>query len=226
MSQYSVSLRAYIHMLDKYKNNSATFADYAKKVIYGRSLFFSFDYAGDVEFKQLFEESFINKYFDCDVAYEDFNRFLFKLKTDTQRKAPVYYKMYTDVKNAENMLKTAGIIETSNESSSEHSTNSGNASSSGTSKNKSSGSAFPNDIETAADFDDVKYMDSGSRSESESNTGSTSSGSSDTTHSAERRATHEHTGDLLQKITEFQRMEADIVESFVNSFNNLFCLLW
>lgn len=110
MSQYSVSLRAYIHMLDKYKNNSATFADYAKKVIFGRSLFFSFDYAGDEEFKQLFEESFINKYFDCDVAYEDFNRFLFKLKTDTQRKAPVYYKMYTDVKNAENMLKRRALL--------------------------------------------------------------------------------------------------------------------
>lgn len=219
MSQYTICPRAYISIIDKSRYNSSTFADYDKKIELGRDIFFNFDYGTDSEFKELFERTFLNTYFESDIYCNDIRQFMNRLKTDVRASIAPYYRLYKKIKEDIDILQTAAFRETVSESGSDK----GESVSSGNGKNKSLGSNFPNDIENATEFSDVKFMNSGSMGENSSE----ASSSAVNTRESSRTVEHvEEGGNILDRITELQKLSFNVIESAVKSFNYLFLGVW
>lgn len=233
MSQYTISIKSIINLnshLAPY--NDDVFADTAKKIERGREIFFNFDYAGDDEFKRLFEEKFLIKNLQENICYDDVELFLLALKNDVQTKAPLYYKRYDAISDlAENDIvigdsykHTSRRDSTGNRSDSATSSTSGKTSS----KGKTKSSQFPQDIEQSSDFDDIEYMDDGNASVNDSTSSSTnksdSSGkSSDIDIFSEESS---RTVSPLERMEKYIELQRDVISDFVNSFDNLFIGLW
>lgn len=233
MSQYTISIKSIINLnshLEPY--NDDVFADTAKKIERGREIFFNFDYAGDDEFKRLFEEKFIIKNLQENICYYDVELFLLALKNDVQTKAPLYYKWYaaiadlteSDITIGESYKHTSRRDSTGNRSDSATSSTSGKTSSEG----KTKSSQFPQDIEQSSDFDDIEYIDGGNASVNDSSSSSTnkseSSGkSSDTDIFSEESS---RTVSPFERIEQYLALQMDVITDFVNSFDNLFMGLW
>ena len=228
MSQYTISLKSIINIkshLEPY--NDDVFADTAKKIERGREIFFNFDYPGDAEFKELFETAFIIKNLTENIYCLDVDLFMLALKNDVLIRAPYFYKRYQAVKELnENDLSLGDKITHTSERSGENenksaATNKAESSNSG----KSKSSQFPQDIVASA-FGDIKYMDGG--------TASDNSGKSSGSNTGEQSGTFaEHFSESTQRdISKVERLELylnlqrDIITEFVNSFNNLFMLIW
>jgi hypothetical protein len=233
MSQYTISIKSIINLnshLAPY--NDDVFADTAKKIERGREIFFNFDYAGDDEFKRLFEEKFLIKNLQENICYDDVELFLLALKNDVQTKAPLYYKRYaaisdlaeSDITIGDSYKHTSRRDSTGNRSDSATSSTSGKTSSEG----KTKSSQFPQDIEQSSDFDDIEYMDNGNASVNDSSSSSTnksdSSGkSSDTDIFSEESS---RTVSPFERIEQYLALQMDVITDFVNSFDNLFMGLW
>lgn len=218
MSQYTICPRAYISIIDKARYNSAAFADYDKKIELGRDIFFNFDYGTDAEFKELFERSFLNRYFESDIYCNDIKQFMNRLQTDVRATIAPYYRLFKKVKEDINLLQNGSFTDVVTESG----TDTGESQSRGSGKNKSLGSNFPNDIERANEFDEVKFMNSGSMGENSSE----ASSSAKNTRNNERSVTHIDEGAILEKIAELQTRSANVIDSAVKSFGYLFLGVW
>lgn len=233
MSQYTISIKSIINLnshLAPY--NDDVFADTAKKIERGREIFFNFDYAGDDEFKRLFEEKFLIKNLQENICYDDVELFLLALKNDVQTKAPLYYKRYaaiadlkaSDMTIGDSYKHTSRRDSTGNRSDSATSTTSGKTSSEG----KTKSSQFPQDIEQSSDFDDIEYADGGNASVNDS----TSSSSNKSDSSGKTNDTDIFSEESSRTISPLERMEQyialqmDVISDFVNSFDNLFMGLW
>lgn len=114
--------------------------------------------------------------------------------------------------------------------------------SSGDSKTKSSN--FPYDIEKASNFESVNYMDAGAISENNGSSTTNSDGKSTskgtTTQNSANSSSDERTGNInnYNKHTEtvtgspieygikFIEIQKNIIQEFVDSFNEFFILLW
>lgn len=233
MSQYTISIKSIINLnshLEPY--NDDVFADTAKKIECGREIFFNFDYAGNDEFKRLFEEKFLIKNLQENICYDDVELFLLALKNDVQTKAPLFYKWYAaiaDLKESDMIIgerykHTSRRDSTGSRSDSATSSTSGKTSSEG----KTKSSQFPQDIEQSSDFDDIEYMDGGNASvndssSSSSNKSDSSGKSSDTDIFSEESS---RTVFPFERIEQCLALQMDVITDFVNSFDNLFMGLW
>ena len=231
MSQYTISLRAYIHIVDSATNNCATFADVNKKIELGRKIFFDFDYSASAEFKELFERAFLLHNFDNDIYCDDIDKFKMRLENDVKIKIPMFYKAWRDLTDdkysiMQNSSYSDNVIENSKDSGNENASNQSTATSSG--KDKTLGSSFPNDIERASDADEVKYMNSGTigKNSSESNSSGTSQLNRETYREGNRNIEHVEIGNVLEKLRELEKQSFDIINAAVGSFSNLFMLVW
>lgn len=216
-------MRAYINLVDQATNSNAAFGSLDEKIELGRQIFFRFDYPGNDEFKELFENEFLVKYFDNDVYCDDIQKFKRRLRYDVLAKIPLFYNEWATVSNElDELLKNSSYKDVVSENA--HGTSSGTSSNSGTSKNKTLGSNMPNDIARAGALSDVGFMNSGSMSESESATNSQAQNTDDRT--TYRTVEHNDNGGVVSKINELNESRMLIIERAVNSFNNLFMLVW
>ena len=91
------------------------------------------------------------------------------------------------------------------------------------SNSKSKSSQFPQDI-LKSDFDNIQYVDGGSHSVSDSEADSESV--NDVKNENIREYTSSVTTDVLEKIQKLNKSATDIIQICVNSFNDLFLLIY
>ena len=227
MSQYSISLKSIINIKSHFNNNDDVFADTRKKIERGRELFFNFDYEGDAEFKNLFEDKFMINYLDESIYTLDADTFILALENDVKTKAPIFYKKYLAINELKNDIILGSKHITDRELNEEHADtakSSTKATSSGTGKSKTS--QFPQDIVDAPNFGSINYMDAGNASETSNKSDSTNqSDGSGTAKNVEHTEVTEIT-DALARIERYTYMQLDIISDFVRSFNDLFMRIW
>ena len=222
MSQYTTSLRFHINLIDKCEHDNSTFGNFGAKIELGRKIFFPFDYGAHPDFKILFENEFLNHYFDSDVYCDDIDKFKHRLEIDVRAKIPQYSKLWELINSDISLLSNGDYIDTTEETTRENS--SGTSKSAGTGKNKTLASNYPQDISLAGDFGSVKYMNSGSMGNSENETNSEAQ--NEARRDYERTFTHKETGALLEKINQLNFEKMNVIKNAVNSFSDLFMLLW
>ena len=233
MSQYTISIKSIINLNSHLSpHNDDVFADTAKKIERGREIFFHFDYAGDDEFKRLFEEKFLIKNLQENICYDDVELFILALKNDVQTKSPLYYKRYaaigdlseSDITIGDSYKHTSRRDSTGSRSDSATSSTSGKTSSEG----KTKSSQFPQDIEQSSDFDDIEYMDGGNASVNDSSSSSTNKSDSSGKTSDMDIFSEEssRTVSPLERMEKYITLQMDVISDFVNSFDNLFMGLW
>lgn len=203
MSQYTISIKSIIDIENEHVDK-ILFPNIEQRINIGRRIFFSLDYGvTDENFKTLFENGFLIANLDENICYDDVDKWIFKFHNDLKIKAPLYYKKYKAIESlTESVLTEIGGTKTTieNESSAEGST-------------KSLSSRFPKQIKEGQ-FSDVRYMDSGSTSESESS--GKNSGVQIT----------ENTGNALDRVNDYVEIQKNIIQELIDSFNNLFIALW
>lgn len=203
MSQYTISLNAIINILDP-----NTEPMMKSKIDHARPLLFGYDYGVDDQaFKDHFEKGFILQYIDRDICFDTVDRWLLELQNDVEIKLPLFYKRYQAI----NSLR-ADLIDRLGQTT-EHSSIKSDAHTSSESSAKSS--QFPQDI-IASQFDDIKYMDGGSKS--------VNNGDSDSTSTSDRTVTQ--TGNILDKLAVYDAQIKDIITEAIDSFNELFILVY
>lgn len=221
MSQYSISLKSIINIKShKAPFNDDVFGDTEKKIERGREIFFNFDYEGNEDFKRLFETAFIIKNLEEDIYCLDVELFMLALKNDVQVKAPYYYKRFISMQELNDNDLTLGdkIIRSGENKNTSNASNSAESSASG----KTKSSQFPQDINNAANFGSINYMDGGSASE---NIGK-SSGKSNGEQNGSFSETTERRVSRLERLQLYNELTREIITEFVNSFNNLFMQIW
>lgn len=196
MSQYTISLKSIINLYShRPPYNDDVFADTKKKIERGREIFFNFDYAGDEEFQNLFEEKFLIKNLQEDICFNDIELWLMALKNDVTIKAPIYYNRYKAIQELKaselglgekvthdserdiNREGTNKVNDTSSSNTHNESSSSAENSASSSSNGKTKSSQFPQDIENATNFGSIRYMDGGTASQDSSSSSGSSSGS-------------------------------------------------
>lgn len=195
--------------------------DVSKMVKWARDNYFKFAYNASGDFRELFEERFLLYYWAADVNEYSFELWLAKLKNETQIKAPLYARTFKELqKLMENDELSFTEKENYLENFSNDTTSIGKTSSTGASSNKSSSSQFPQSVLSADDFEDIKFMDAGSRSDTDSKTDSSSNVSG--TENSERKTERTRVENPLSIIQKFQSATFNIIENCVLSFNDLF----
>ena len=103
----------------------------------------------------------------------------------------------------------------------------GSSSSNSKSNSKTKSSQFPQDI-LRNDFDKIEYLDSGSQNQSDSNADSTSQ--TDSINDVKNENIKEYstsvTTDIFERIQKLNNSATDVIQNCVNSFNDLFLLIY
>ena len=207
MSQYTMSLNSLINLESYYtKGEKCTFGNDKNKIEVGRKVLFSDVYGYNVPepLKTQFETGFIIQNIERNICYNDSDLWLMALKNDLSIKAPLFVKKWQAIEQ----LKVSEIAKV------RESETTGNATSKGKSENNSKGlsSNYPENIKRAGNLEDVRYLDSGTMNNS---TGSNSAES-------ETKQKTIESGNNLDKMQLFFDMQKNIVQEFIDSFNNLF----
>lgn len=231
MSQYTIALNELLKI--RYPE---TYADVSEKVKKGRELLFSYDYGvDDEEFKRRFESMFILEYLERDINNYDVDYWLAYLQLEIENKLPLFYKQWQAVNNIKSeMLLNSSITDYTD--SSEHTNNSkttndsqGSSNSTATNSSKNKSSQFPQDI-LSSNFDDIKYMDAGTASENDSTADNVSKSTTNTENTANdtnsRVSRTSVTADVIPSLERIDRRLADIIETAVKSFNDMFMLIY
>ena len=107
MSLYTISLNELLKI--RYPE---TFADVSEKINKGRELLFNFNYIEDEVFKNQFEKTFILTYLERDIAFQDFDYFLYILQTRIENVIDIYYKEWQVINSVKaDMLLKSSITE-------------------------------------------------------------------------------------------------------------------
>lgn len=195
--------------------------DVSKMVKWARDNYFNFAYNASSDFRELFEERFLLYYWSADVNEYSFELWLAKLKNETQIKAPIYARTFQEIQK---LMANDDLSFTEKEKYLENfstkTTSEGTTTSKGTSNNKSSSSQFPQSVLSADDFSDIKFMDAGARSESGTNTDSTSNVSGD--ENSERKTERTRIENPLDVVQKLQSATFNVIENCVLTFSDLF----
>lgn len=241
MSQYTISIKSIINIKSHpAPYNDVVFADTAKKIERGREIFFNFNYAGDDDFKRLFENAFLVEYLERDIYCNDVDLFLIALRNDIEIKSPLFYKRYEAIKTLEKNLLSKGETTTSSGAFSENSNDNTNDSessrdtrsdsSSGGSNNKSLGATYPQNLIVTNRIESVKYSDSGAFSENSSSASSSGNSTRTGTRTGTRNGSRDGENknvstreiNSLDKIELYIAAQRDIIDEFVKSLSPLF----
>lgn len=218
MSLYTISLNELLKI--RYPE---CFGDMKEKINKGRELLFNFNYIEDEVFKNQFEKTFILTYLERDIAFQEFDYFLAMLQTRIENIIDIYYKEWKAINSvkADMLLKSSITENTEKDVFTSKSSNKSSGSSSSNSKTKSS--QFPQDI-LQSDFDNIQYMDGGAQNKSDSNANSTSQ--TDSINEDIKEYSSSVTNDILEKIQNLNKSATDVIQNCVNSFNDLFLLIY
>lgn len=226
MSLYTISLNELLKI--RYPE---TFADVSEKINKGRELLFNFNYIEDEIFKNQFEKTFILTYLERDIAFQDFDYFLFMLQTRIENVIDIYYKEWQVINSvkADMLLKSSITENVEKDIFTSKSTNKSQGSSSSNSKSnsKTKSSQFPQDI-IRSDFDNIQYMDSGAQNQSDSKVDNKSQ--TDSVNDVKNENIKEYstsvTTDIFERIQKLNNSATDVIQNCVNSFNDLFLLIY
>lgn len=240
MSQYSISLKSIINIKSHFDNDDDVFANTKLKIKRGREIFFDFDYDGDDEFKELFENKFMINYLRESIYCDDADLFILALENEVKIKAPIFYNKYKAIQELKNADLALGDRTVTNRDGSDTKTN--NGSSSNTASAQTSGSTsesgktktsqFPQDIVSSGSFSSIDYMDAGTASDNSGSSSGTSSSTSRTTNSDNSDGSFvEHTETIhtvnpFDRIEKYMELQLDVISDFVLSFRNLFMRIW
>ena len=218
MSLYTISINELLKI--RYPE---TFDNMKEKINKGRELLFNFNYINDENFKKQFETTFILTYLDRDIAFYNLEYFLALLQTRIENVIDIYYKEWQAINSLKSdmMLKSSITENLGKDTANSSSSIKSKAISSSNSKSKSS--QFPQDI-LKSDFDNIQYVDGGSHSVSDSEADSESV--NDVKNENIREYTSSVTTDVLEKIQKLNKSATDIIQICVNSFNDLFLLIY
>lgn len=226
MSLYTISLNELLKI--RYPE---TFGDMKEKINKGRELLFNFNYIDDEKFRRQFETTFILTYLERDIAFQEFDYFLAMLQTRVENVIDIYYKEWQAINSikADMLLKSSITENTEKDVFTSKSTNKSHGSSLSNSKSnsKTKSSQFPQDI-IRSDFDNIQYIDSGSQNQSDSNADSKSQTDSvnDVRNENMRQYNISVTNDIFEKIQKLNKSATNIIQTCVNSFNDLFLLIY
>lgn len=218
MSLYTISINELLKI-----RFPETFANINEKIKKGRELLFTSNYVDNEEFKRQFETTFVLTYLDRDIGFYDFDYFLALLQTRIENVIDIYYKEWQAINSLKSdmMLKSSITENLEKDTATSNSSIKSKAISSSNSKSKSS--QFPQDI-LKSDFDNIQYADGGSHSVSDSEADSESV--NDVKNENIREYTSSVTTDVLERIQKLNKSATDIIQNCVNSFNDLFLLIY
>lgn len=198
MSQYTITINSLINIHSHFEPyNDDVFADVHKKFERAREMFFTFDYSGNDEFKNLFENAFLIEYLRRDIYTEDVELFTIALENEVKTKSRLYFPKWNIINNQLTEINNKlGVVESEGQNST-------------TNNNKSLASQFPQEIKSASDFGSVRHMDSGAMSRGDGTANS-------------HFKSVEYNSKLLHMREVLELQSEDVIQEFVKSLSDLF----
>lgn len=220
MSQYTMNIENYV-----LSQNPKTYGNIDEMIKSGRDLIFDFAYNASPDFKNLFEEYFIVYYFENDINSYSFQLWKHRFEIAVKSRVPMYGARFDFIQKILDSDLTLTQKTEFLEKYNGQNESTGKSTSGGNSENKSSSSQFPQDLLNAGDFENVRYMDSGARSKSESASNSESETFSKTNDTREHvNSVSQNPLDILEKFT--KNALTDVIDECVKSFSDFFLLVF